>query len=80
MALISEAQVQHAACLKGIEDKCSLAFADVENYCSTTIREAESNGTYRAHSTQQSHAKDIQCLEAEAIEEEGKVHLAFLTA
>ena len=51
----------------------------MENCCCTTIKEAESNGTSRAHSSQQSHTKDIQCLEAEAIEEEGKDHLTFLT-
>ena len=79
VALISEPKVWHTSCLKGIEDKCSLALAEVENCYSTTIREAESNGTSRACSAQQSHAKDIQHLEAEAIEEEGKDHLAFLT-
>ena len=79
MALISEAKVQSTTCLKGIEDECSLALAEVENHCSKTIREAESNGTSRTHSTQQSHTKDIQCLEEEAVEKEGKDHLNFLT-
>ena len=78
-ALISETKVQHATCLKGIEDECALALAEAENHCSTTIREAESNIISRAHSTQQSHAKDIQCLEVEAIGEV-RNHLAFLTA
>ena len=79
MTLISEAEVWHATCLKGIKDKCSLALAEAENCCSRTIREAESNCTSRTCSTQQSHAKDIQHLEAEAIEEEGKDCLIFLT-
>ena len=79
MALISEAKVWHTTCLKGIGDKCSLALAEVENHCPTTIRKAESNNTSRTHSTQQSHAKAIQHLEAEVIEEEGKNCLAFLT-
>ena len=61
-------------------DNCSLALAEAENCCSTTIWEVESSSTSKAHSTQQAHAKDIQCLEAEAIEEEGKDCLAFLTA
>ena len=77
---VSEAKVWHATFLKGIEDKCSLALAEVESCCSTTIREAESNGTSRVHSTQKSHAKDIQHLEVEAIEEEGMDCLTFLTA
>ena len=79
MALISKAKVQLTTCLKEIEDDCSLALAEVENCCSTTIREAESSSTSKACSTQQSHAKDIQHLEAEAIEEERKDCLAFLT-
>ena len=79
MAKLSEAKVWHAACVKGIEDRCSLALAEVENHYSTTIREAQSSSTSRAQSTQQSHATDIQCLEMEAIEEEGKDHLSFLT-
>ena len=78
-ALISKAEVWHAVCLKGIEDECSLALAEVENCWSTTIGEAESNNASRGCSTQQSHAKDIQHLEVEAIEEEGKDCLAFLT-
>ena len=80
MALTSEAEVWHAVYLKGIEDEFSLALAEAENHCSTTIREAESNGASRTHWTQQSHTKDIQCLEAEAIKEERKDCLAFLTA
>ena len=79
MALISKAKVQHATCLKEIEDNCSLALAEVENHCSTTISEAESNSTSKACSTQHAHAKDIQHLKAEDIEEEGKDCLTFLT-
>ena len=51
----------------------------MENHCSTTIREAESSTASKSCSTQQAHAKDIQHLEVEAIEEEGKDHLVFLT-
>ena len=78
-ALISEAKVWHMACIKEIEDNCIHALAEAENCCSTAIREAESSSASKACSIQQSHAKDIQHLEAEAIEEEGKDHLAFLT-
>ena len=77
--LISEAKVHHTTCIKENEDDCPCALAEVENCCSTAIREAESRGASRAHSIQQSHAKDIQHLEAETIEEEGKDCLAFLT-
>ena len=79
MSLVNNAKVQHTACLKEIEDDCSLALAEAENHCSTTIREEESSSASKAGSPQQSYTKDIQHLEAEAIEEEGKDHLAFLT-
>ena len=77
--LISEAKVWHTTHIKGIEDDCTCALAEAENCCSTAIREAESRGASKACSIQQSHTKDIQHLEVEAIEEEGKDHLSFLT-
>ena len=78
--LISKAKVWHVTCIKEIEDDYACALAEAENCCSTAIREAESWSASQAHSIQQSHAKDIQCLEAEAIEEERRDCLAFLTA
>ena len=45
----------------------------------SAIQDAEFQGTSNACSIQQSHTKDIQCLEAEAIEEEGRDFLTFLT-
>ena len=72
-------KVWHTACIKEIEDDCNHALAEAENCCSTATREADSSGASKACSIQQSHIKDIQCLEAEAIEEEGKDCLAFLT-
>ena len=55
------------------------ALAEAENYCSSTIREAESSSILKACSTQQANAIDVQCLEAEATEKEGKDCLTFLT-
>ena len=78
-ALMSKANVQHATCIKEIEDDCTHALAEAENCCSAAIRETESSSASKACSIQQSHAKDTQHLEAEAIEEEGRDHLAFLT-
>ena len=52
----------------------------MENCYSTVIRKAESCSTKQAHSIQQSHAKGMQHLEMEAIGDEGKDHLSFLTA
>ena len=76
--LISKAEVQHTTCIKEVEANCAHALAEAENCCSTAIREAESQGTSQAHSIQQSHAKDIQHLEAEAIEEKRRDCLTFL--
>ena len=76
--LISEAKVRHTACIKEIKDNCAHALAEAENCYSTAIREAESQGASHACSIQQSHAKYIQHLEAEAIEEERRDCLAFL--
>ena len=70
VALISEAKIQHATCIKEAEANCVHTLAEAENHCSTAIRELESQGDLQACSIQQSHAKDIRCLEAEAIEEE----------
>ena len=80
VALIIKAKVWHATCIKEAEADCAHTLAEAENSCSTAIREAESWGTSQAHSIQQSHAKDIQCLEAEAIEEEKRDCLSFLAA
>ena len=77
--LISEAKVQHAAHIKEIEDDCAHASAEAENCCLSAIWYAESQGTSNACSIQQCHAKHIQHLKAEAIEEEGRGCLAFIT-
>ena len=69
-ALISEAKVWHAICIKEIEDDYAHALAEAENCCSSAIWDAESRGASKTCSIQQCHAKDIQHLEAEAIEEE----------
>ena len=76
--LISEAEVWHATHIKEIEDNCAYALAEAENCCSTAIREAESRGASKDCSIQQSHTKNIQCLEAEAIEEVGRDCFTFL--
>ena len=80
MALISEAKIQHTTCIKEAEANHAHTLAEAENCCSTAIREVESWGALQAHSIQQSHAKDIQHLEAEAIEEEERECLTFLAA
>ena len=44
------------------------------------IRDAEAQGASQADSLHWSHAKSIQCLEEQAIEEENKSQLDFLSA
>ena len=78
--LISEAKIWHTTSIKEVEANCAHALAEAENCCSTAIRKAESQGTSQACSIQQSHVKDIQHLEEEAIEEERRDCLTFLTA
>ena len=68
-ALISKAKVWNTVYIKAAEANCACTITEPGNSCSTAIREVESQGASQAHSIQQLHAKDIQCLEAEAIEE-----------
>ena len=77
MMLISK-EAPHATCIKEAEANCASIIAEVENCCSTAIRKAESHGAKQAHSIQQSYVEGMQCLEVEAIGEEGKDHLSFL--
>ena len=65
--------------IKETEANCTLAIKEAETHCSTAIREAESQGASQADSIQQSHAKDIQHLKEETIEEESKGQLNFLS-
>ena len=49
-------------------------------HCSTAIRDAEAWGAIQDGTLQKSHAKFMLCLEEQAIEEENKSHLDFLSA
>ena len=62
--LISEAKVQHATCIKEAEANCTHTLAEASH----------------VQLIQQLHTKDIQHLEAEAIEEEKRDYLTFLAA
>ena len=68
-----------ALTIKEAEANCVHAIREAEIHCSTAFREAESQGASQADSIQQSHAKDIQCLKEEAIEEESKGQINFLS-
>ena len=75
--LISQAEVQHATYIKEAEVNCASFIAEAENCCFVAIGKVESHGAKQVHSIQQSHAEGMQCLEMEAIGEEGKDHLSF---
>ena len=66
--------------LREAETTCAHSIKEAEAHCSTAIWEAEAQGASQASSIQQSHAKSIQLLEEEAIEEENKDQLNFLSA
>ena len=52
----------------------------LEALCSTAIRDVETQGASQADSLQQRHAKTIQHLEEQVIQEEGKSQIDFLSA
>ena len=59
---------------------CACSIKEAEAHCSLAIWEAESQGAMQACSIQQSHAKDIQCLVEESLEEERRDQFNFLSA
>ena len=59
---------------------CGAAIREAEACCAADIREAESHCVDHAHTIQQSHSNNMQCLKREAIEEEGKNCQSFLAA
>ena len=77
---IKEAKALCACSIREAETTCAHSIKEAEARCSTAIREAEAWGASQASSIQQSHTKDIQHLEEEAIEEESKGQLNFLSA
>ena len=76
--LVREAEAHHATLTREVEDNCTTIVAEVEAHCTTDIRKAESCCMENARSTQQWHAEDMQPLEMDAMEEEGRDHQSFL--
>ena len=69
---IKEAKGLCTHSIREAETTCAHSIKEAEAHCSTAIREAEAWGASQASFIQQSHAKGIQHLEEEAIEEESK--------
>ena len=76
---IRKAEASCAHSIKEAEAKCAHSIKEAEAHCSTAIRQVETHGASQASSIQQSHGKGIQCLGEEAIEEESKGQLNFLS-
>ena len=66
--------------IREAEANCASTIAEAEGWCSMAIMKAESRSAKQAPSIQLLHAQGMQYLEMEAIEEEGKNCLSFLTA
>ena len=77
---INEAKALCALSSGEAETTCAHSIKEAEAHCSTAIREAEAWRASQASSIQQSHAKGIQHLEEEAVEEESKGQLNYLSA
>ena len=74
-----EAKTLCSTTIKEAKAICGHSTKEAKTLCSTTIREAETRGASQAGSLQQSHAKSVQHLEEEAIKEESKGQLNFLS-
>ena len=75
---IREAEACHTTL--GREVEAHHATAEVGAHYNTDIRKAESHCMEKAHSIQQLHADNMQYLEMDALEEEGRDCLSFLVA
>ena len=76
---IKVAKALCACSIREAETTCAHSIKEAEACCSTAIRETEAWGASQASFIQQSHVRDIQHLEEEAIEEESKGQLNFLS-
>ena len=76
---IKEAKALCAHSIREAETTCAHSIKEAEAHCLTAIREAEAWGASQASSIQHKHARGIQHLEEEAIEEESKGQLNFLS-
>ena len=66
--------------IKEAKTHCPHSIKEAEAHCSLAIQEVESWGATQACSIQQSHAKDIQHLKEESLEEERRDQINFLSA
>ena len=79
-----DAEALCSATVKEAKATCAHTIWEAETFCSTAIRDAEIQGASQAdslhHTLHQRHAKTIQHLEEQVIQEEGKSQIDFLSA
>ena len=75
---VREAEAHCATTIREAEAHSSTTIMEAEACCAADIREAESHCVDHACAIQQSHSDNMQHLEREAIEEEGKDCQSFL--
>ena len=66
--------------IKEAKATCACSIQEAETLCSMAIRDAEAEGATQDGTLQKSHAKSILHLKEQAIEEENKSQLDFLSA
>ena len=77
---IREAEANCASIIRETEANCASIITEAEARCTADIRKVESHCVEHACTIQQSHAEDMQCLEIEAMEGEGRDCHSFLAA
>ena len=75
-----EAEILCSTIIKEAKAICAHSTQEAKTLCSMAITEVEAWGPSQADLLQWLHAKSIQCLEEQAIEEESKGQLDFLSA
>ena len=75
-----DAEAPCSATVKEAKATCTCTIWEAKALCSTAIRDAKTQGASQADSLQWRHAKTIQHLEEQVIQEEGKSQIDFLSA
>ena len=75
-----DAEALCSATVKEAKTTCACTIQEANTLCSTAIRDAETQRASQADSLHWRHAKTIQHLEEQVIQEEGKSQIDFLSA
>ena len=75
-----DAEALCSATVKEAKATCACTIQEAKTLCSTAIRDADTREPPRLNPLHQRHAKTIQHLEEQVIQEEGKSQIDFLSA